>query len=61
MALTEEIVKSKFVETYNKLMVDKTLLIEKTKSIIELLTDTSKFDATIQKLNEELNNVKICS
>jgi site-specific recombinase len=52
-------VKSKFVEAYNKLMVDKTLLIENTKSIIELLTDTSKIDATIQKLNEELNDVRI--
>ena len=51
--------KSKFVEAYNKLMVDKTLLIENTKSIIELLTDTSKIDATIQKLNEELNDVRI--
>ena len=59
MALTEEIVKSKFVEAYNKLMVDKRLLIENTKSIIELLTDTSKIDATIQKLNEELNDVRI--
>lgn len=59
MALTEEIVKSKFVEAYNKLMVDKTLLIENTKSIIELLTDTSKIDATIQKLNEGLNDVRI--
>lgn len=59
MALTEEIVKSKFVEAYNKLMVEKTLLIENTKSIIELLTDTSKIDATIQKLNEELNDVRI--
>lgn len=57
--LTEEIVKSKFVEAYNKLMVDKALLIENTKSIIELLTDTSKIDATIQKLNEELNDVRI--
>lgn len=51
--------KSKFVEAYNKLMVDKTLLIENTKSIIELLSDTSKIDATIQKLNEELNDVRI--
>ena len=51
--------KSKFVEAYNKLMIDKTLLIENTKSIIELLTDTSKIDATIQKLNEELNDVRI--
>jgi len=59
LALTEEIVKSKFVEAYNKLMVDKTLLIENTKSIIELLTDTSKIDATIQKLNEGLNDVRI--
>lgn len=59
MALTEEIVKSKFIEAYNKLMVDKTLLIENTKSIIELLTDTSKIDATIQKLNEGLNDVRI--
>lgn len=57
--LTEEIVKSKFVEAYNKLMVDKPLLIENTKSIIELLTDTSKIDATIQKLNEELNDARI--
>lgn len=40
-------------------MVDKTLLIENTKSIIELLTDTSKIHATIQKLNEELNDVRI--
>lgn len=40
-------------------MVDKTLLIENTKSIIELLSDTSKIDATIQKLNEELNDVRI--
>lgn len=40
-------------------MVDKRLLIENTKSIIELLTDTSKIDATIQKLNEELNDVRI--
>lgn len=40
-------------------MVEKTLLIENTKSIIELLTDTSKIDATIQKLNEELNDVRI--
>lgn len=40
-------------------MIDKTLLIENTKSIIELLTDTSKIDATIQKLNEELNDVRI--
>ena len=59
LTLTEKIVKSKFVEAYNKLMVDKTLLIENTKSIIELLTDTSKVDATIQKLNEELNDVRI--
>ncbi len=51
--------KSKFVEAYNKLMVDKPLLIENTKSIIELLSDTSKIDATIQKLNEELNDVRI--
>lgn len=51
--------KSKFVEAYNKLMVNKTLLIENTKSIIKLLTDTSKIDATIQKLNEELNDVRI--
>lgn len=40
-------------------MVDKALLIENTKSIIELLTDTSKIDVTIQKLNEELNDVRI--
>lgn len=40
-------------------MVDKTLLIENTKSIIELLTDTSKIHATIQKLNEEFNDVRI--
>lgn len=40
-------------------MVDKALLIENTKSIIELLIDTSKIDATIQKLNEELNDVRI--
>ena len=51
--------KSKFVVAYNKLMVDKPLLIENTKSIIELLSDTSKIDATIQKLNEELNDVRI--
>ena len=51
--------KSKFVEAYNKLLVDKPLLIENTKSIIELLSDTSKIDATIQKLNEELNDVRI--
>ena len=57
--MTEEIVKSKFVEDYNKLMVEKVLLIENTKSIIELLTDTSKIDVTIQKLNEELNDVRI--
>ena len=55
--LTEDEIKNKFIEAYNKLMVDKSQVIEDAKTIINLLTDTSKLDCQIIEQENEMNVV----
>lgn len=57
--LTEEDVKSRFVEAYNKLMADKDSIISSTSAVIDMLTDTSKLDEKIKKLTDELNDIRV--
>ena len=52
--LTEEEIKSLFVKAYNLVMSEKERLLEDTKEIIELLTETSSLDERIESAKNEL-------
>ena len=55
--LTEEDIKSKFMEAYNFVMCDKKQVIEDTLVVIELLTDTTDLDTEIAKLQEKIERI----
>lgn len=55
--LTEEDIKSKFIEAYNFVMCDKKQVIEDTLVVIELLTDTTDLDTEIAKLQEKIERI----
>ncbi|NWH10178.1 zinc ribbon domain-containing protein [Acholeplasma laidlawii] len=55
--LSEETVKTKFIEAYNLTMGDKRRIIDDSKEVIGLLTDTIKIDDEIVKINEEITIV----
>ncbi len=55
--LTEEDIKKKFVEAYNQLMINKEQVIDDTKDVINLLTDTTEVDAKIVECENELDIV----
>lgn len=57
--LTEEEVKSRFIEAYNKVMVDRDELIASTNAVITMLTDTTKIDEKIKKLTEDLTDIRV--
>jgi len=52
--LKAEDIKHKFTEAYNITMEDKERMIEDALEVMELLTDTSKLDKDISKVNDEL-------
>ena len=53
-ALTEKTIIDAFIKAYNSVMVDKNSLIEDAEAIKLLLSDTSKIDTEMDKLNTEL-------
>ena len=55
--LTEEEIKSRFIEAYNKMMVDKEQVLEDAEEIIALLTDTSEIDSRITESESEMEVV----
>lgn len=52
--LTEDDIKSKFIQAYNEVMQDKNRLIQDTNEIIALLTDTTELDNEIASINDEI-------
>jgi len=50
----EEDIKLKFIKAYNTVMEDKERILQDTIEVIELLTDTSKLEKDISKVNGEL-------
>ena len=56
-SLTEEDIKEKFVKAYNQLMINKEQVIDDTKDVINLLTDTTEIDAKIVECENELDIV----
>jgi len=52
--LTEEDIKLKFIQAYNIVMEDKIRIIQDSEEVIELLTDTTKFDDAISELEDEI-------
>ncbi|MBN2876915.1 MAG: recombinase family protein, partial [Bacilli bacterium] len=52
--LKEEDVKLKFIKAYNMAMEDKERILQDTIEVIELLTDTTKLDSDISKIDGEL-------
>ena len=52
--LTEEDIKLKFIQAYNIVMEDKIRIIQDSEEVIELLTDTTKFDDEISDMDDEL-------
>lgn len=55
--LTEEEIKDKFIEAYNRMMVDKEQVLADAKEIITLLTDTSEIDSKISESESEMEVV----
>ena len=51
--LNQEDIKEKFIKAYNLTMEAKRRIIDDAKEVIELLTDTSKIDEEIVKINDE--------
>ncbi len=52
--LKEEDIKLKFIQAYNMAMEDKERILQDTIEVIELLTDTTKLDSDIAKIDGEL-------
>jgi DNA invertase Pin-like site-specific DNA recombinase len=52
--LTEEDIKLKFIQAYNIVMEDRIRIIQDSEEVIELLTDTTKFDDEISMTGDEL-------
>jgi hypothetical protein len=52
--LKEEDIKLKFIKAYNIVMEDKERILQDTKEVIELLTDTTKLDIDISKIDDEI-------
>lgn len=57
--MKEEVVKEKFIEAYNKVMDNKETLVEDTKAIVAMLTDTTEIDNKIQELNTEMEETEV--
>lgn len=55
----QEDVNNRFVKAYNQVMNNKESLIEDTKAIISLLTDTSEIDDKIKKPNIEMEETEL--
>lgn len=55
--LTEEEIKEKFIEAYNRMMVDKEQVLADAKEIIALLIDTSEIDSKISESESEMEVV----
>lgn len=54
---TEDEIKKLFIKGYNMVMVDKDRLLEDTKEVITLLTDTSSLDEKIESVKNEIEIV----
>lgn len=52
--LTEEEIKSKFIQAYNVTMEDKDRIIQDSNEVIELLSDTTRIDEDLLKIDDEL-------
>jgi len=52
--LKEDEIKMKFIQAYNVLSKDKQRVIQDTKDIIKLLTDTTQIDSEISKIDDEM-------
>ena len=52
--LSEENIKSKFIEAYNRLMADKEQVIEDAKEVMRLLSDSSAIDVKITEYENEM-------
>lgn len=50
----ENDIKLKFIEAYNLTMKEKRRIIQDSREVMELLTDTTQIDIEIENLNEEL-------
>ncbi|MCE5342803.1 MAG: recombinase family protein, partial [Eubacteriales bacterium] len=55
--LTEETIKAMFLKAYNSLMGDREQVISDCRLMLEMLTDHTKLDAQIEKVNEEITLV----
>ena len=51
--VTEEEIKEKFIHAYNQVMTDKDRVIQDTKEVIDLLTDTSGIDEALKEYEAE--------
>lgn len=57
--LNEDDAKEKFILAYNEVMNNKDALVEDTKAIVTMLTDTSEIDSKIQELNTEMDDIEV--
>ncbi len=57
--MKDEVDKEKFIEAYNKVMDNKETLVEDTKTIVGMLTDTTEIDNKIQGLNTEMEETEV--
>jgi len=53
-ALTEDVIKDKFVKAYNQVMQEKERIVEDINDVIKLLSDTSELDAKIIELQNKM-------
>jgi len=58
-SISKESVNERFVQAYNRVMLNKSELIEDTNELVTLLTDTSDIDSKIQDLNNEILDIKL--
>ena len=56
--LTEEVIKRKFLEAYNALMVNRDKAIEDARLMLEVASDVSCINKAIDKVTKELDNLK---
>ena len=58
-SLSKETINERFVQAYNKVMVNKKELIEDTNELITVLSDTLEVDSKIENLNNEISDIKL--
>jgi site-specific DNA recombinase len=56
--VTQELVENKFIYAYNEVMKNKQTIIEDTKEIVAMLTDTTDIDMKILEYNKEMDDLE---